>query len=175
MGENPEEAPIHIQDARSKCQSLVSQNRNRDRFRDENCVNVTNVCRVLVKGLEQSSLDNTGFVLSELTTLLLGPKLATDSFPAVPGRTGYAIMLTTAVAWTGRATWATIFVVDLVEIAHGVVAHRRRTRGSQGIAHARWTAGTAGIIGQCITSTGVARRNAGRQWRAGRGRLRVEP
>jgi hypothetical protein len=54
-----------------------------------------------IDSLEKASLDDAGLIVSQLATaLLLGPQLAADSLPAIPSRTGQAVVLATASAGT---------------------------------------------------------------------------
>jgi hypothetical protein len=56
-------------------------------------------------GLEETTLNNTWFVISELAAaLLLGPQLAAYSLPAIPGGVGKTVVLAPAVARTRGAT-----------------------------------------------------------------------
>lgn len=125
--------------------------------------------------LEQTTLDDAWFVVSELAAaLLLGPELAAYSLPAIPGSAGEAIVLSSAVAGAGCAAIRASVVVGLMEVGHGVIAHGRCAGGCKRIAHARWATGAARVIGQCIAATSVARCNTG-VCLTGRGGLGVEP
>jgi len=56
-------------------------------------------------GLEEASLDNTGFVVAELAaTLLLWPELAAHTLPGVPGSAGESVVVAPAVAGARSTT-----------------------------------------------------------------------
>ena len=99
-------------------------------------------------------------VISELTAaLLLGPELAADTLPAVPGSGTDAVVLATAGARAGCAAGGSVLVVDLSGVDHRVVAHGWCAWGSERVAHRR--ACTTSVIGHCIAATGVAGGDAG--------------
>lgn len=124
---------------------------------------------------EEAALDDAWLVVSELTTALLsGPEFAAYSLPAIPSGTGETIVLSSAVARAGGAAGGSVVVVGVVEVSHWVFADWRGTGRRQWIAHARWAASATRVIGQCITTTCIARSHASGRWWAGRGRLRVE-
>ena len=100
-------------------------------------------------------VDDSVLVISQLTAaLLLGPQLAADTLPAVPG-SGADAVLPTASAGAGGAAGKPI-AVDLGRVNHWVVAHGRCSWRSKGIAH-RGTR-TAGVIGHCIAAAGITTR-----------------
>ena len=104
------------------------------------------------------------------TATLLWPQLAADTLPAVSGRVGEAIVLSTAGPRAGSTTGGTAFVVGLVEVRHGIVAHGGSARRRKRIAHAAG-ASAARVVRQCVTTAAVARGHAcrGRRRRRGRG------
>lgn len=103
-------------------------------------------------------VDDSMFVVSKLAAaLLLGPQLAADALPTVPGSGADAVVLAAACAGAGGAAGKPV-AVDLGRVNHWVVAHGRCSWRGKGIAH-RGTR-TAGVIGHCIAAAGIARCNA---------------
>jgi hypothetical protein len=124
--------------------------------------------------LEETSLDDTRFVVSQLATaLLLGPKFAAHSLPAVPGGTCQSVVLATARAWAGCAAVRAALVVRLLVVRHGIIAHGWSSGRGERVTHASRATATR-VVGQCIASTVVARCNTSRL-RARRSRLGVKP
>lgn len=113
-------------------------------------------------------IDDDVFILSQLAAaLLLGPQLAADTLPAIPGSSADAVVLTAACAGAGSAAGRSIFAVDMSGVSHWVVAHGRCSWGSERVTHRG--ACTVCVIGHCIATASVARcnsrgRQAGRSW-----------
>lgn len=85
-------------------------------------------------------------------------------------------MLTATVSWVWRNACRADGRIGLWKIWHIVIAHRRRARGCEGIAHGRWTSRATRVVGQAITAARVAGCDArGDGGGARRGRLRMKP
>ena len=127
-------------------------------------------------GLEKPPLDDAWFFMAKVTTaLLLRPQFTADTFPAVASSTSKTIVFAAAGTRARRSARRAHGGIGLREIWHVVIAHRRRTRRREGVAHGRWTSRAARVVGQGITSARVARGNTGGAGGARRGRLRMEP
>jgi hypothetical protein len=114
---------------------------------DMSVVNVQNVKWMLVSRTrlikrkypvsEETSFDDTRFVVSQLATaLLLRPKFAAHSLPAIPGGICQSVVLAAAGAWTGCPAIRAALVVRLLVIGHGIIAHGWSSGWGKRIAHA---------------------------------------